>query len=212
MNFKIEREQLLKIKHSNYELYQAILSLKEDEVEGDYCETLDKKKLMSECVLGYFNIEDLFSKSQIIEAYDTLRKDMFKPVVVSADYETYAEMKYGVDLSHRESPQHKHQRLIFELKCLCSGSIPIQVPVLSTNISMLIEISKYLGCRSCDALNTCRRYAEEGFEPSLVFFTSPASGELLCYSATRRDKVARYYDFENATFNEAEEDEDECPF
>lgn len=50
MKFEIERDQLLKIKKENYELYQMIMSLKQDNSDGDYCQTLDKAKLAKECV------------------------------------------------------------------------------------------------------------------------------------------------------------------
>lgn len=63
---KFEREVVLKLKQTNYEVYQLLMAHSED--EKDYCETLDKKKLAKECGLGYFNIEDLFTLQQILEA------------------------------------------------------------------------------------------------------------------------------------------------
>lgn|SRR5574343_364556 len=76
--FEIPRDKLLEIKHSNYELYQLICSFATNEEEKDYCEILDKAKLAKECELGYFNIDDLFTREQICNAY---YRDIFQKIV-----------------------------------------------------------------------------------------------------------------------------------
>ena len=72
MQFEINREDLLKLKQTNYDLYQLIMSQKS--LDGDYCETLDKQKLAKECELGYFKIDELFTKEQIANAYKNIEK------------------------------------------------------------------------------------------------------------------------------------------
>ena len=74
INLQIDRDVLLTLKATNYEVYQLLNSLKLVEDLGyDYCETLDKEKLAKECGLGYFNIEDLFTVQQIIDANKNLK-------------------------------------------------------------------------------------------------------------------------------------------
>jgi len=63
MNIEIDREKLLLLKEANYEAYQVIISCSSG--EDDYCKTLDMEKLKRECELGYFDIEDLFTKEQV---------------------------------------------------------------------------------------------------------------------------------------------------
>lgn len=71
IKLEIERNELLKLKSNNYEVYQLLCFLKlAEDLDCDYCETLDKAKLARECELGYFKIEDLFTKKQIISAYE----------------------------------------------------------------------------------------------------------------------------------------------
>lgn len=70
INFELNRDQLLELKHKNNDSYQLIMSLKKE--EKDYCETLDKEKLKKECELGYFCISDLFTKEQIRDGFKAL--------------------------------------------------------------------------------------------------------------------------------------------
>lgn len=83
MNFEISREDLLKLKHSSYEMYQFVISQKS--ADGDYCETLDIEKLKKECELGYFKIEDLFTRKQLLDAYLSDYKQAYIGKVVSAE-------------------------------------------------------------------------------------------------------------------------------
>lgn len=66
MKFEIKRDELLKLKQTDYNMYQFLISQSVE--EKDYCETLDKQKLATECGLGYFKIEDLFTVQQVMEA------------------------------------------------------------------------------------------------------------------------------------------------
>ena len=65
--FELTREQLLEIKHRNVDMYKMICELSVSSTS--YCDVLDVKKLKKECELGYFRIEDLFTKDQISKAY-----------------------------------------------------------------------------------------------------------------------------------------------
>ncbi len=70
IKMEIERDLLLKLKSTNYEAYQLLNSLKlVEDLDYDYCQTLDIEKLKRECELGYFNVMDLFPKEKIISAY-----------------------------------------------------------------------------------------------------------------------------------------------
>lgn len=70
IKMEIERDLLLKLKSTNYEAYQLLNSLKlVEDLDYDYCQTLDIEKLKKECELGYFNVMDLFPKEKIVSAY-----------------------------------------------------------------------------------------------------------------------------------------------
>lgn len=93
MYFEINRTDLLKLKTTNNALYQFILSL--EGKNGDYCETLDKAKLAKECELGYFKIDELFTRSQIVEAYSNA---VLKPhLVKDTRLESIEKMVYSLD-------------------------------------------------------------------------------------------------------------------
>lgn len=68
IDFSMKRSEALKLKGTDYRLYELVMTLQHKKLEGDYCETLDKKKLARECELGYFEITDLFDKAQILRA------------------------------------------------------------------------------------------------------------------------------------------------
>lgn len=95
MQFEISREDLIKLKHTSYEMYQFVISQKS--ADGDYCETLDIEKLKKECELGYFNVMDLFPKEKIISAYLEYVNPIgrFKPL----------ELQGGVGLDQSNRPQ-----------------------------------------------------------------------------------------------------------
>jgi hypothetical protein len=105
INLQIEREELLKLKASNYEAYQLLNSLKlVEDLDRDYCETLDKHKLARECELGYFKIEDLFPKNQIISAYNNLNIERFVPlsdIVADKDIPGAYHIKYKPTRGYR---------------------------------------------------------------------------------------------------------------
>lgn len=113
--FEIPRDKLLEIKHSNYELYQLICSFATNEEEKDYCEILEKAKLAKECELGYFNIEDLFTKEQICNAYNRgYISDDGKNI--SQNYEHNNANKLGQKYIYKElgTPEDKKQEDIEE--------------------------------------------------------------------------------------------------
>lgn len=98
INFELDRDQLLELKHKNNDAYQLIMSLKKE--EADYCETLDKEKLKKECELGYFCISDLFTKEQIRSAHiddsESRHKDSFERFVksrIDAFYDKYSDVE-----------------------------------------------------------------------------------------------------------------------
>ena len=68
MKFQISDEEYLTLKHENPEGFMFLQTLMQG--EGDYVDTLDHKKLASECRLGYFEVGDLFSPGQI-KSYET---------------------------------------------------------------------------------------------------------------------------------------------
>lgn len=121
MQFEINREDLLKLKQTNYDLYQLIMSQKS--LDGDYCDWLDKEKLAKECELKYWIIEELFPKEQIIEAYKNIMYERISGMIdVDVDVKPAEEEgAYKVSVSLPEF--YGHRTIEQEIKMIDSAII-----------------------------------------------------------------------------------------
>lgn len=154
--FEMTRDELITLKRTSPDSYNFIMSVKRK--EGDYCKTLDKEKLKSECEKGYFNIDDLFTKDQIKSAHLN---------IVSAEREQ--ENKKNLEDVEKEfgvaSFFAKNTKLFSYIKK--GGTVKLKAD--SHNIEMIAQcIVRFLGLDAKEKNELRMRFSRSEFDGYIV--------------------------------------------